>query len=369
MDNSLNKMIFNGILVGSRSYNGLSLDLLRSALKKYTINSNQKKAIWCTIEFDLFKLIGAKAIISNLKNMIILLLIENIGINNLNLIDKITDDIKKISITDLSDDSKQTLINIINELCLSSKNHEVHILENIFKVLFIKKPNLDNPIVNDFLTNISLVPEIKNYHIGDYFISKQENDPIELVEFTDYFIFYLDKNSDNSFFWLYKIYNLQLNKVKCGRRYKRYKPLYVIWEHLKERAIIEECSDIVKSVLDKLLKIFLEKTENISLLVLAVLLFLREGDLHEIGSEYKNICKDNVDNYYQTNIDFNMIEFDNFCVDKNVKEARKLNIPISDNTEDFSLDLTNINKKYIDIYHLLKTKPIKKKKKKKKIDG
>ena len=67
----------------------------------------------------------------------------------------------------------------------------------------------------------------------------------------DYFIYYLDKNNDNCIYWLYKIYELNIKKIKCGRRYKRYKPLYIVWEHFKTRLEIEEINPLFKDTINR----------------------------------------------------------------------------------------------------------------------
>merc|ERR1712032_800673 len=94
MTQKKNNMLFKGILVGSRSYNNISLDLLRSSIIRYIIYGNCDKAIWCAIEFYLFKNIECIPVITNLINKISCLLVEHKGISHIDLLYSVMTDLE-----------------------------------------------------------------------------------------------------------------------------------------------------------------------------------------------------------------------------------------------------------------------------------
>ena len=74
-------MKWKGLFGGSTTWNNLKIDLVKSGIQKYIRRGNLEKAIWMTIELDLFsRLDGGKgeSIRTNMINRIKVILVEEI---------------------------------------------------------------------------------------------------------------------------------------------------------------------------------------------------------------------------------------------------------------------------------------------------
>lgn len=362
--NFTQNMKYKGILVGSRSFNNLSLDILRSGLKNYILKDDYRKAKWCCIELDLFSYINAEPVRTNMINRLSYVYCESIGLSDINLLFFINnletewDKMRQIN----NPLCKCKLISIVRSLCESPKNNDVLAIIKVFKQITHSSDNIQNIDYLQFKDKVSKKPTINNYTIGDYWLQKQAEDSLLLVEYMDYFIYFIDKNSDNCIYWLYKIYNLTKNKKekeKAGKRFKRYKPIYAVWEHLLLRAETEytDSNTPMVKIINILLSWFLDKNEQISILVLGCLLFIRKYDY--IEKQYQLVNETDTMESYWYNID-NKIAIDGFCIDNTIKEGKKLLIDIINPDIKYSYSEHITDQTYKNLYEIIiNTEPIK----------
>jgi hypothetical protein len=373
----MDKIIYKGILVGTRSYNNISLDILRSCIKKYSITNNFDKFIWCVIEFDLFlKKEMNKAIINNLLNKLLEIIIEHINIENIPLLIKYNDLSKKwlIDIT-----NKNPLLLLGKYICESKKNNIIFVLNYIFSHIVSKN---NSCIIKDCI-DVSEIKIEKDYTLGDYWIYYTEKDTQELIQYMDYFIYLLDKSNLKCFYWLFKINELSKLKIKASRRFKRYKPIYAVWEHLYKRCEIEnnniELKNKLNNLLDILLEYYIKRNENNSIIMYACLLFMDKFNYNlekydKIDDSFVFSDSD-IKTIYNRNLDNQIIDIDYYCMDKTVKEGKNIiHIHlIGSQKNEFIYDITNLPIDYQKLYNIIITKKVNnipsKNKRKKKIEN
>ena len=258
-----------------------------------------------------------KAIINNLLNKLLEIIIEHINIENIPLLIKYNDLSKKwlIDIT-----NKNPLILLGKYICESKKNNIIFVLNYIFSHIVSKN---NSCIIKDCI-DVSEIKIEKDYTLGDYWIYYTEKDTQELIQYMDYFIYLLDKSNLKCFYWLFKINELSKLKIKAGRRFKRYKPIYAVWEHLYKRCEIEnnniELKNKLNNLLDILLEYYIKRNENNSIIIYACLLFM---DKFNYNLEKYDKLDDSfvfsgtdIKTIYNRNLDNQIIDIDYYCIDK-----------------------------------------------------
>lgn len=148
-------MDFRGLQSGGTSWNGISIDVLKSGIQKYIRRGNVEKALWCTFELDLFsemyfrgsdKETGIKALSTNLIHRLLIISIEDVGIGDPFLplfVDKMVEAYKRDRWDQtLKDKRRGYLANLVSHMCSSKKTRELsHIRAVYYQVYtFDKKP-------------------------------------------------------------------------------------------------------------------------------------------------------------------------------------------------------------------------------------
>ena len=373
LNNNMGRMVYKGPFGGSISYHGLPLDILKSGIQKYIRRGKTDKALWCAIEYDLFRKVGAKTngILTNMLNRLYVTCVEDIGIANINTILYLDEqmDIYFNNRNDFSDYKvKESLINVIT--CLS-ESKKIRLFSHIratymtpenYSVLKEKYPKL--------YENINYInPVIENkYQLKN---TKEESD---LRLCVDKIITCLYSNNDQIFYHI-KQFLLKVSKeIGYKSRFRKKSGEYILWE-----IIIEYCKNgigicgISKTneyqkylpYLETLLKWYKtrnnSRNENIIYLVNAYLIILRKIDIDKIPTNIplKIREKDNyisiIDKIY--NRDKSII-LDDYIVDMHTKIGRTLGM----NKKDFGSEGSKVvneeilykNELYNNIYLLFK---------------
>ena len=321
MPNNLGLMEFKGIS-NSKSYYGLSIDYIKTNLISSLLKGDLDKSIWYTIELDIFYYLNNAINIRNLMiNIIKNFCINYIGLKNpliLFDINNLINEWEKNKIDNYKE-SQKNLITLIKLIVKQKKDNSILLLNNIINNLK-KNINLiekDNIVYNKFIedpTNKFIEDQANNnYVLGDLWLLRTEKDPDILVRYMDNFIYYFDKNDDNIFFWLFKILDLTKKKIKSERRYKRWKPIYAIWEHLIYRSKIEYTE---KSNMYKLINILLEfylKNDNISYILMSCLLLLKQPNLDNIYNSLETTSLEETEEFYNKHYE-KLIQNDNSII-------------------------------------------------------
>ena len=142
---TFNKTISDKIIVKYRhniSYNKLSLNLIKSSMQKYIRRNNPIKAIWCGLEWAIFKhgkINNSKmtqGIITNLRNRIMISYIEDIGISNINLLIKIDKFIRNIDLAKNKDgiNIENSVVQILSNMAQSKHTRICSYVNSIYKI-------------------------------------------------------------------------------------------------------------------------------------------------------------------------------------------------------------------------------------------
>lgn len=364
-------MVFKGMLVGSRSYHNLTLDVLRNCIKYYILKNNNEKAIWSVLEMDNFYHLGnAECIRSAMMSRLFEIYINNYAINNPNFIFIFNDFEKKWQDNRLTNYnySKQILITLVDNMASLEKDYTINIIKYIYSYLASKKvSSIKSEEFQEFYSNTKLEIAHDEYQLGDYWFNHDEKDPNILISYMDNFIYNFDNNSENIFYWLYMIYELSKQKIRGKRRYKRWKPIYAIWEHLEKRVSAENMENPMLIESFQILLSYYLKNDNIDILVYACFIIFKQVDISQNIEYPEYITLNKLDKYQNWHLN-NNIEVDDFCLDKSIKEGRKYfnNYDFKRKIDIFSSNIfPNLNP----IFNYLQTSTVKQKtRKKKKID-
>ena len=160
--------------------NKVDLQLLKSCLQKYIRRNMTHKAIWCGIEWGLLRCDpkaesrDLKSVITNLRNRLRIIYMEDISIANIDLLETINNDINILDYSKNSEgvDMDKVIVNIISNMSQSYHTRVCSYVNSIYKIyknkIFLKKQ----------LDYISFFPNVKSLyeHIDKHtHISLKEN--------------------------------------------------------------------------------------------------------------------------------------------------------------------------------------------------
>ncbi len=327
MDTILSKKIKNikSRVFVSTSLNSLKSDALKSGVQKYIRRCNLEKALYCTAELDLFKVIKhdrkIRALRSNLRNRLIIILCEDIGISDWRIYTKINKLLKKWEDTRESDSNidRKYLMEIIHYMANSEK---------LRITCWLRK----------YYSSALTVPNLKKYYAdGDIEAMKKtsrrcghkfyrKDDSEEIKNLIDGFVYHFVRNSDNVFYWIFKILN---SKDKNGKRCKNTNKGYIIWDILG--IYINRTLNVKLFKLYHMHKVWYKKNnnsrnENFLYLLNAVLFYLRRKDIDwtETIDEY-NLSNEEVTEIYNRNIgDEYNFEFDDYVIDVHCSQGKRM---------------------------------------------
>ena len=120
--NNLKLGVFGGI-----SINKIKTDVLKSGMQKYIRRGILEKALYCTVELDMFKELKGdkqvKGLRSNMRNRLIVTLCEDIGISDWRIYEKIDSLLKLWEENRYSEDNieRKYLLKIIHYMANSEK--------------------------------------------------------------------------------------------------------------------------------------------------------------------------------------------------------------------------------------------------------
>lgn len=146
--------------------NNINLQLLKSCLQKYIRRNMSHKAIWCGLEWSLLRCAtkaeskDIKSVITNLRNRLRIIYMEDIGIANIDLLKIIN---KEINILDYSKnprgiDMDKVVVNIISNMSQSYHTRICSYVNSIYKIYNNKT------FFNKQLEYLEYFPNIKNIY-------------------------------------------------------------------------------------------------------------------------------------------------------------------------------------------------------------
>ena len=252
-------MVYRGLLSGSISYHGHSLDQLRSWLGLAITSHDFSGGLACAVELDLFSRCEGESIRTNMMNRLTALISETLLTQSDQLV-QLGDQIRIWEATRRDDDpaaSQESLVKLIHGVTqiyaspgLGTRIHEL-------RTLYREGPRhnqLVSPEAIEFYGSFQpgigwKCPE------GDRWESPHERDPEEVGVLMNNFIYWFTQRDPRCLYPVYRLADLGSNKVRIHPRFRgwspstlsttaacyplggRSRPEYVVWEYLLQDGI------------------------------------------------------------------------------------------------------------------------------------
>lgn len=339
----LGQLVMGNGIPGSLSYNGFKVDLLKSAMQKYTRRCNFEKLVYCMIELDLFSRLGecTKLIRSNMRNRIMIILCEDISIANWRIIPKVNDCIQKWESTRHALNSLESikeLIKICKYFDQCERIRYCDYLKCIYRDGSRRKSIVEKyPELYKF-KKVKVSPEYKPFYL--------EKDSETAKRYICNFVYLINNQSDKAFYWFYKILNLKSGE--CARRSRKSKTEFVIWDVL-HKIIQERKNSNLEKLYDVLYSWFLKynntRNENMYYLVCMICFVIHEKE-YDWDSEIEDVqvSDSEAQKYLDVNLSSKM-EMDSYVYDMHCSDGRNRGSGKKDFVEE-GRKVVNMSKKF-----------------------
>jgi hypothetical protein len=318
---------------GSTCYNGECTDVVKSCFQKYVRRCMFDKGIYFIIEMDLFKnfeqnkngiISKGLANRSNMRNRMLIILGEDICFGEWEVWLKFgyyMDKWESLKEGESNEDRKY-LVNAYKLLCDAKGSRMCSFIRSFYSygvgIKDIREKYKEYEGYNKVKVDYGL-----SYHV--------KGDDKRLKFYIDGFVERLDNNSDHIFYWFFKILEF---KGVVGRRDRKSKPIFVIFDILKKylsykRLVEFENINInLVKIGDYCLKWAINNNNSRNenwLWVLCYTKFVMNRGIYDwsVKINYDLEVSDvEVERLYNRNINFEKIEIDSFCIDAHSKEGR-----------------------------------------------
>lgn len=201
-----------GGMFKNKSYSGYTTQVLKSGICKYYRRKMFDKFEFCVVDMLLFA-DKNKPILTNLFNRLKILLMEEIVYSELGPINQCIQLLENIQTLDYESQVQNTLqfCNIVKKC---KRGRIISYINNYYKYNR-KKENLDNVIIDKVLK------------------FKKKNDSDELLKYGELFINYINNHNEKSIN-IYNILYQESKTIKCGNRYRRKEPIYLLFEIMED---------------------------------------------------------------------------------------------------------------------------------------
>lgn len=335
-----NSMKWNGLFGGSISWNNLKIDLVKSGIQKYIRRGNLEKAIWMTIELDLFSRLDSgkgESIRTNMINRIKVILVEEIF--DWSVLQNVFLWIRKWELNrKIEKKSRFFLLNIVKCLVESKK----------IRIISDSKAYLNQENIVDKLDNskYNKLFETKNewdnnMERGVEWLNPNEMNNLLLKEYFSRMLYLLEKKDMNAIYWMNKLIELDSKE----RRYRRKGNVWLIWDYLLNVEYVKE-NPLLDTTMLNLFELYKDGLSEKMLFILSAILYhILEIDWdNDMGIE--PFTNSQVSQYYTTNMELNKIELDDYIYDWHCGEGRKKGKNLMDFAKEGSL-VENQDNRYL----------------------
>ena len=164
----------------SLTINNIDLQFLKSALQKYIRRNMTQKAMWCGLEWGLLRCdkeaaeSSVKSVITNLRNRLRIIYVEDTGIANLDLLEYINDRVNVINYekNPLGIDMDKNIVNIISNL---SQSYHTRICSYVNSIYKIYKNRNFYKTQNQYISSFPYVKSVYEYIHKNNNISLEQN--------------------------------------------------------------------------------------------------------------------------------------------------------------------------------------------------
>jgi len=291
-EDCLGQMKYCGLLSGSVSYHGHSVDILRNHLEE-SLRHGSSDLYFLMRELNYFRLCGGESIRTNMMNRVVAMASHCMGIAEPQLpiyLEKLVWEWEKYRGSEV-ERADRTLL-AIYRLLEGCRRREGFGIQDI-NTIYVIGPQYDS--IRDHAIYRALLeasPEATSWGTWD---NVQERDPPELQCAMERFIYWLDKGSLRALEEVGKILRMR-KSVRAGTRFRgwrsialshyetgaplggRMRPEYAIWEYLFQYNAMSTDSGPQMACLEALFVFFNTRSESELYLTHAVLYFLEQVD-------------------------------------------------------------------------------------------
>lgn len=297
-------MEYHGPFGGTRTHHGHKLDIIKSALQKYTRRNEPVKAIRCALEMDIFHTLGSvtKGIRTNMINRLRIISCEEFADSNPNLVIMADEFIGCwMENRDIDPTKGQcALIHLIRAFSQVNKSRMLSFIRGTYKYAQTV------PVLAEKYKHL-----FENMNGTIEYLYQKNGDPRDLVDYMGKFAFHHKMKSHKCFYWAFKILDID---EKAGRRFRRTGCEYAIWEYLLVN------SGERKKYTEVYFKWYCNyKTENWMYLLNAILISLHETEPAEIV--FKKVSEKRIPNIMARHL-ANEFPIDEYCIDKHTSLGR-----------------------------------------------
>ncbi len=360
--NNMKLRVFGGICM-----NGYKTDVMKSGLQKYIRRGELIKALYCMVELDMFKKLGdrkVKGLRSNLRNRLIIILAEDIGIADWTIYKRCADLFKLWEENRNSEDDceRKYLIEIISYLARSEKIRLCSHIKGYFSYIYENEE-----MKKKYCSDINM----KENKMKDGVRFYKKGDEEEVKRFIDGITSCLDLNDDRVFYWIMKLLK---SDAKNGRRGRRGKKGFIVWDIIKDyiaKSKNKNLMDLYNMNMEWYVNNNNSRGENLLYLINLVLFYLRRNKIDWSRKLKKiNITDENVKKIYEKNMSDYKFVVDDYVIDMHCSQGKKEGKGASTFANEGAYvkneNKTFLVKKYKDSYTEYKLKNSDKKKKVKK---
>lgn len=332
-EKSIGKMVWKGLKRGSKTYSGIDLDIIKSAVQKYIRRSMTEKAILSAVEMYRLKEVGGSAAVTNLYNRLAIIANEDIGPSNLPLVLEVTQMVESDEIRDL-----ETLITIVD---LLSKSKKTRIMSHAWRTFCTPEGReiaSEKGVVidNDFTdSDLKFIEKNKNSSIF------YDSDPEELRYYILTFLNRLIEKDFNAFSWVYYFIEYcksnNIDKIKRRRKFieKNKRSFTNKYDILIWRALSKV---IPATTHDILVEAYYNHTENRPFLQHAIIIALYNLPYEKFNIEpyVQSWKKKGSEIQKMLNGEYSL-EIDDFVIDKHTLQGKKMGKGIKEFVEEGSI--------------------------------
>lgn len=292
-EDCLGHMKYCGLLSGSVSYHGHSVDILRNHLEE-SLRHGSSDLYFLMRELDYFGLCGGESIRTNMMNRVVAMASHCMGIAEPQLpiyLEKLVWEWETYRESDV-ERADQTLL-AIYRLVEGSRRREGFGIVDIYTI-YVVGSQYDS--IRDYAMYRELLeadPDATSWGTWD---GVQERDPPELQCAMERFIYWLDKGSLRALEEVGKILAMRKKKIRAGTRFRGWRPItqphhetvsplggrmrpeYAIWEYLFQSNAESTDSGSRMACLEALFGFFNTRSDSELYLTHAVLYFLEPVD-------------------------------------------------------------------------------------------
>lgn len=305
---ALNKMKMGRGIFGCISYNGFGTDVLKSGFQKYCRRCDLDKMVYCVLEMNKFmRMDKSIGIGSNLRNRLCIILCEDISyFDDFNIFTNVDKEIKKWEKNRKEGNERECVRSMVS-ICKSMDRCDRVRINSYYRCVY--KNCIEDKYFKEKLNDLySGLEGDVNFDASRFF---KVGDTEKTQRLVRNFVYYFLNENDKCFYYMFKI--LDLEKNECGKRGRKSKSCFVVWEILREFVDTEDKKEVFEVLYDWYVNYNNSRNENVLYMMSCLNMLMRSDIDWEKENVIDTVSDDEIDKY--TRLGEEVMEMDEFVVD------------------------------------------------------